>query len=414
MTRLFPGLLLRFPLALFLLFAAPALAQPMMGGGGMPDPSQMSGIPRPDPKVPAGTITVRLIRGSFANPLAGVEAELVNTVSNDKRREKTDAAGRATFSGLPSGTYEARAVVDGDALASQPIELSASPGIAVMLVFEKSAAEQQKELGKPDGKARVDQALPGGVLLIKVVDETGQPLPGLQVVANHADRGTEKVDALAQKTTGADGTARYEGLLTGAGDGYLVSVLRDGAAYRSKPFRLVQNHGSQLVMEARKISGDISRLSIGQGSHFIVQLQDEMVEVLENIFLHNPLEQALDPGLGGLRLPLAEGALSTQLLPNSSPSLSIDVSRADRPPEVVWKGPVPPGDTQVSVAFLLKHTDTLSFRQATPIGFDGLHVLAEKVGEIKMEGPRTRSSTDTTWSWPRSPRPSPAGPSSSP
>ena len=37
------------------------------GASAQPDPRQMSGIPRPDPNLPDGQITVRVIRGSFAN-----------------------------------------------------------------------------------------------------------------------------------------------------------------------------------------------------------------------------------------------------------------------------------------------------------------------------------------------------------
>src|SRR5207253_51030 len=76
----------------------PAAAQP-----GMPDPSAMSGIPRPDPKVPAGTVTVRLIRGTFANPLVDTDVELWTLPvpeAGDKpapRTAKTEANGRATF-----------------------------------------------------------------------------------------------------------------------------------------------------------------------------------------------------------------------------------------------------------------------------------------------------------------------------
>ena len=48
-----------------------ALGQPMM-----PDPAQMSGIPRPDPQVAPGTVTVRLIRGAFTSPIVDQEVTL--------------------------------------------------------------------------------------------------------------------------------------------------------------------------------------------------------------------------------------------------------------------------------------------------------------------------------------------------
>ncbi len=362
----------------------PARAQPRMAG--MPDPAQMSGIPRPDPAVAAGTVTVRLIRGELRNRLPGVEVELVDQAKNEKRTEKTDAEGRATFAGLTGGvTYEARATVDSEALASQPIKLPQTPGVRVMLVFEKSAADQQKELGTPDGKGRVDLHLPPGVLVVQVVGDGGAPLKDIPVVVNHADKGTEKVDALPQKSTAEDGTVRFEGLTLGPGDGYLVSVSRDGAVYRSQPFRMVKDHGSQVSMQALKVSSDASKLTIAANSHLIIEMQDEMLEVIENLFVHNPLSTAVDPGRDGLRLPLSEGALSPQVFPNSPTQLTVDVSRGG-PPELVWKGPLPPGDTQLSVAFVLKHTGSVSVRQATPLPFDALHVLVEKMPDLKLEG----------------------------
>ena len=58
-------------LAALLLLCSLASAQPMMV-----DPSKMSGMPRPDPQVPAGTITVRLIRGSLDKRMVGVDVTL--------------------------------------------------------------------------------------------------------------------------------------------------------------------------------------------------------------------------------------------------------------------------------------------------------------------------------------------------
>ena len=169
----------------------PAVAA-VRGQPAMPDPAQMSGIPRPDPAVPGATVTVRLIRGELANRVVGVDAQLVDLQKKDApvMTVKTDAEGRATFAGLLPSTYEARAVLDSEALASQPIAVqpAPAPGVRVMLVFSKSVAEQQKELGTPDGKARIDQSLPAGSLVIKAVDEAGRPLPGLKVTLLRAER----------------------------------------------------------------------------------------------------------------------------------------------------------------------------------------------------------------------------------
>lgn len=380
-------------LRLLLALALGALPATVPAQPAMPDPAMMSGIPRPDPQVPAGTITVRLIRGELSNRLTGVDVELVPLPAPDKdrpaRTEKSDAEGRATFSGLAPGAYEARAVVDDEALASQPIELAAQPGVRVMLVFSKSVADQQQELGKADGKARVSLQLPPGTLVIRAVDEKGGPLKDARVSLSHGDRATEKVDTLPEQKADDKGEARFTDLKFGTGDGYLASVVRDGTTCRGKPFRLIANHGSLIAIECRPASRDASQIKIGGSSHIILELEDDMLQGVENLRLSNPLEQPVDPGPAGIRIPLPEGALSAQAVPvqeGQTPPVVIDVSRAGEAPVALWKGPVPPGETDVRVAFMLKHRGTLRFHQATPVGFESVRVIVEKSPEMKVEG----------------------------
>src|SRR4051812_561725 len=101
----------------------------------MVDPSKMSGIPRPDPKVPPKTVTVRLIRGELSNRIVGMDVGLTDGKS-PAIIQKTDAEGRATFSNLKgAGPYQAKATDGVEELASQPIELPDDMGVRVMLVF---------------------------------------------------------------------------------------------------------------------------------------------------------------------------------------------------------------------------------------------------------------------------------------
>jgi hypothetical protein len=110
------------------LFTAPAFAQLQM-----PDPKQMSGIPRPVTDLPAGHVSVRLIRGQLSNNIQGHPVEIVGgtkpTVVN------TDENGRAEFSGIaPGTTVKAVANVDGERLESQEFPWPANDGIRLMLV----------------------------------------------------------------------------------------------------------------------------------------------------------------------------------------------------------------------------------------------------------------------------------------
>ena len=98
-----------------------------------PDPRQMSGIPRPDPNLADGLITVRVIRGSFANNVVGhpVELRAGDTVST----VDTDAEGRATFASLsPGSRVTVATTLDGQTLESQPFATPGRGGVAVMLV----------------------------------------------------------------------------------------------------------------------------------------------------------------------------------------------------------------------------------------------------------------------------------------
>lgn len=106
-------------------YAAPAAAQ-------MPDPRQMSGQVLPAADLPAGTVTVRIIRQTMANAVPGVTVELHG--AGDVRRAVTAGQGRAQFDGLPAGArVHVVAVVDGERLESIEFAVPASGGARTLL-----------------------------------------------------------------------------------------------------------------------------------------------------------------------------------------------------------------------------------------------------------------------------------------
>ncbi len=138
-----------------LLAAGPAFAQMPPGmGANMPDARQMSGTPLPTGEVPAGTVIVRVVRGSMANPLAGETVELIAGPAGT-RIAKTNELGRAEFPGLAVGSrVRAVATVSGERLESQEFELPAAGGIRVALValdpeMEKRADEDRRMAQMP-------------------------------------------------------------------------------------------------------------------------------------------------------------------------------------------------------------------------------------------------------------------------
>ena len=140
--------------AVLVFFTVPAAAQQM------PDPSLIHGKALPAPELPNGTVTVRVVRESIGNDIAGQAVTL--TASGRSRSASTDAQGRAQFTNLPVGQEgRAAATVDGEALQSDPFTIPASGGLRVILgagiakAAERKAAEASQAAAAPPVRGTV-------------------------------------------------------------------------------------------------------------------------------------------------------------------------------------------------------------------------------------------------------------------
>ena len=135
----------------------------MPSGGQMPDPRQMSGVPLPTGEIPAGTVTVRVVRGSLTNIVTGHPVELVGQV---QATGKTNDQGRAEFSGLkPGSTVKAVTTVDGERLESQEFTLPPNAGVRIMLVATDPGAEPRTQPSQNDQQLAAGPATTGIVVL---------------------------------------------------------------------------------------------------------------------------------------------------------------------------------------------------------------------------------------------------------
>lgn len=127
----------------------------------MPNPAQMSGVPLPSPELPAGTITVRVVRGTVSNNVPNHKVTLTSgAVSRDV---STDASGRAQFSGLaPGAAVKATTTVDGAVIESQVITMPPQAGVRVMLVAPDGATAGREA---ENARLRTAPAQPGIVVL---------------------------------------------------------------------------------------------------------------------------------------------------------------------------------------------------------------------------------------------------------
>jgi hypothetical protein len=137
----------------------------------MPNPKEISGVPLPASDLPAGTITVRVVRGGFDKNIADQPVQFV--VNGKAQTVKTDAQGRAEITGLKTGdTVKATTTVDKETMSSQDITVGTT-GIRVVLVAtDPDAAARQSE----DQKLAAGPAVRGTVVLgpnTRIVVEPG-------------------------------------------------------------------------------------------------------------------------------------------------------------------------------------------------------------------------------------------------
>jgi hypothetical protein len=110
----------------------------------MPDPALIHGRAIPAAELADGTVTVRVVREAIGNDAPGQEVRIIG--GGATRTARTDAQGRAEFTGLPGGELRAEATVDGEELVSQPFSPPASGGLRVILVAGiAKAAERRKQ-----------------------------------------------------------------------------------------------------------------------------------------------------------------------------------------------------------------------------------------------------------------------------
>jgi hypothetical protein len=187
----------------------------------MPDPKQMSGIPRPVTDLPDRAVSVRLIRGTLSNNITSHPVEL--HVGSRVQTAKTDDSGRAQFNSLtPGATLKAVAVVDGERLESQEFPAPSQGGIRLLLV----ATDNTKKSASGATSPVSGQVTLGGES--RIVIEPGEEVVQVFYALDIVNGAGAPVDLATPFTfdmpTGAVGTTVIEGASQAAANGAHVRV----------------------------------------------------------------------------------------------------------------------------------------------------------------------------------------------
>ena len=197
----------------------------------MPDPALIHGKAIPAPELPAGTVTVRVVRQAIGNNITG--QVVVVTSGATKREAKTDDQGRANFDNLQPGVEaHAEAVVNGERLVSDPFSPPTSGGLRVILVagLKEAAARKKQEDAAAAAAPPVKGVVvfnPNSRVMMEFRDDALQVFYVLEIVNNARARVDIGGPLILDLPSGAAGASILEGSSPSAtGDGFLTRFPR--------------------------------------------------------------------------------------------------------------------------------------------------------------------------------------------
>jgi hypothetical protein len=393
-----------------LAIAAPrASAQPFAGGGGgMPNLRAISGQPLPDQGMPAGTVSVRVARKIPANAVAGVDvAAITKNAGGDmrKRTVKTDASGRALFESLaPGDEFHAEVTVDGELLQTVTFPVPDQGGVRTMLIAglgpageggEAAAAPaagggQSFALGATTGAARPEKSLPPKTLEVRLLDESGHPVPNHPVTLGSVDT-ANKVD-VRRGTTDSSGVARFADLPVGRTTGYAAVTDWHGLHIGTEPFSMPDDSGARADIRALERTSDPSVITIGEGARIILQMREDTLQFLEIFPLENKSAKLFDPGPGAVEIPLpteftgAEAGQSDRKIEIRA-GHGVAIHGTISPKSSLGGNDAKAAGNEVSFGFVMPYNGTSrEFSQPIPMGMGLPTIITEQLPGLEITG----------------------------
>ena len=247
------------PVLMASLLAGASAAQ----GPGMPDPRQMSGLPRVDPQTEPGTLVIRVLRGGFADPGVGLTVTLeLRSADGGQTQTRTAVSveqGRATFAELtPFAGGTAVASVDfgdGEVVRSQEVKVDPSVGVRMLLVKGAASGAPAAATSAPASDVpRPGVAFPNpgqakDTVVVGTLDLAGgKPFTGVEVrLEISPPSGPVETRKIVSDGRGA---ARFTDLgAVAPGSKVVAEATLGGEVKRSEPFTISgQEHGMAVVL----------------------------------------------------------------------------------------------------------------------------------------------------------------------
>lgn len=305
------------------------------------------GKPLPSSDLPVGTVSVRIVAGSPANPVIGTDVTLV--VGGTPRLARTDTAGRVFFKDLPPGATVQAKVTDEDKkeITSDSFELPSDSGVRLLLSTKPFQAggggapfaggaggQAMPEPRQMSGEPRLEPNDPPGTLTVRLTYDDFKDAPPTGVPVHLVAYNAKDLVDLQVVVSDKDGRAQFSGLdRTGATSYFALAELPRGAGVdrlMSTPVVLEPRAGVRLILSSDKRTSSAPPID-----------DIERIEKQESAVAEGKLRVTLE----GVPDPAAEVTLMT-VAPGQHP-----VALAHRKPELA---PPDPNDIRAEAQFSSK------------------------------------------------------------
>lgn len=223
--------------------------------------------------------------------------------------------------------------------------------------------------------------LPPGVVLVRVVDANGNPVPGVNVRLGSMRQGESHRSY--EIRTRSDGVAQFEGLPTGTNFAYRASIEHQGARFVSQPFQISTGAGARVQIvrfdvehEPRSVLISDARVEIAFRDDRLVVVQRASLVNFSNMSLtgQDPRPVAYVPA-GGLRFRLPAGYSAFRAEEEMS-----DVRITEENGYAVVRGTFPPTGPGRSIAVAFQyHVKLESENMSLSLSLPALPVLRATV-----------------------------------
>lgn len=360
-------------------------------------------LPLPDPGLPDGALTVKVVGSDLRDVRTGQKVELVKADGASVATATTGEDGRARFDGLAAGErYVVRVAVDGQELRSEPFPGTAAGGTRLLLsiggeVKMGGAAPPTGGGGLPPGHpptpAATEEGASGAAQLapdaelgpkqLRVVVLKGRalrPLAGARV--SLVEEGATPRELPHTDAQGQTLAAIVEGKR------YRVQVGHGGMTYASRALTVPAGarQGTRATFQVFDRTSDTSKLILGDGSHWVAQIGEGVVRFMQVMRLDTTADAIVDPGEAGLELPLPAGARNLELPDELQGLVEADAAHN----AVRLRAPVPPGGLPLRVFFEVPFDSaTLELRQPMPLSLPGPTgvLLVNATRRVQVGGP---------------------------